>query len=99
MTPAERMQRARIDMTRSTILIGLIPLIVVVPLVLFWAWMLNDLVMVNPCVKTLKRLVLTRERGLAPRALPSFRAGFRAPHHTDRDDAANDARLAVGWWT
>jgi hypothetical protein len=33
-----------LDMTRSTILIGLIPLIVVVPLVLFWAWMFNDLV-------------------------------------------------------
>jgi hypothetical protein len=32
-----------LDMTRSTIVIGLIPLILVVPLVLFWAWMFNDL--------------------------------------------------------
>jgi hypothetical protein len=28
----------------STLLIGLIPLIVVVPLVVFWAWMFKDMV-------------------------------------------------------
>ncbi len=33
-----------LDMTRSTLLIGLIPLIVVVPLIVFWGWMFNDMV-------------------------------------------------------
>ena len=33
-----------LDMVRSNVLIGLLPLIVVVPLVVFWAWMFNDLV-------------------------------------------------------
>ena len=28
----------------STVLIGLVPLIVVVPLILFWAWMFKDMV-------------------------------------------------------
>ena len=32
-----------LDMARSTVLIGLIPLIVVAPLIVFWAFMFKDM--------------------------------------------------------
>lgn len=33
-----------LDRAPATVLIGLVPLIVVVPLIVFWGWMFNDLV-------------------------------------------------------
>jgi hypothetical protein len=32
-----------LDMAPSTVLIGLIPLIIVVPLIVFWGWMFRDM--------------------------------------------------------
>jgi uncharacterized membrane-anchored protein YitT (DUF2179 family) len=33
-----------LDLAPSTVLIGLIPLLIVVPLIMFWAWMFKDMV-------------------------------------------------------
>ena len=32
-----------LDMAPSTVLIGLVPLIIVVPLIVFWGWMFRDM--------------------------------------------------------
>lgn len=40
----ERGRVMLLEVARSVVLIGLIPLIVVVPLIVFWAWMFNDMV-------------------------------------------------------
>jgi hypothetical protein len=39
----ERGRVMLLDMARSTVLIGLIPLVVIVPLIVFWAFMFKDM--------------------------------------------------------
>jgi hypothetical protein len=43
----ERGTMMLLDVARSTALIGLIPLIVVIPLIVFWARMFNDMVKID----------------------------------------------------